>query len=310
MERIENIAIIGMGALGVLFGNLLAENLGGAAVTFIADDRRIARYRAEGVCCNGKRCDFQFSNGQNPDRPADLLIFGVKSTALNEAIGQVKNLVGPDTVILSMLNGIVSEEEIGAALGQEHPLYCVAQGMDAVKLGNSLTYAHVGRLVIGVPPEEPEKQPMLRRVTELFDRAGLPYTVDPDIRRRLWGKWMLNVGLNQVVTAERGSYGTVQRPGAARERMKAAMREVIALSVLEGINLTETDLNDYIALADTLSPGGMPSMRQDAIERRPTEVALFAGTVLEKARKHGLVVPVNAALYDVIQAIEASYRVV
>ena len=310
MKRIENIAIVGMGALGVLFGNLLAENLGGAAVTFVADDRRIERYRAEGVYCNGKRCDFQFSNGQNPDRPADLLIFAVKGAALHEAIGQVKNLVGPDTAILSLLNGIVSEEEIGAALGREHLLYCVAQGMDAVKLGNSLTYAHVGWLVIGVPPEEAKKQPMLRRVTELFDRAGLPYTVDADIKRRLWSKWMLNVGLNQVIMVEQGTYGTVQRPGKARERMKAAMREVIALSALEGINLTEADLNDYMALADTLSPEGMPSMRQDAIERRPTEVALFAGAVIEKARKHGLAVPVNEGLYEAIQALEASYRTV
>ncbi len=307
MKNIENIAIVGMGALGVLFGNLLAENLGEVAVTFIADDSRLERYRAQGVYCNGKRRDFQFSNGKTPDRPADLLIFAVKGTALPEAIEQARALVGAQTVILSLLNGIASEEEIGAALGNRHLLYCVAQGMDAVKLGNALTYAHVGQLVIGALPTQPEGQQMLQRVTALFDRAELPYTVDSDIRHRLWSKWMLNVGLNQVVMVERGCYETVQKPGRARERMQAAMREVMALAALEGVNLTEADLNGYVALIDTLNPQGMPSMRQDGIERRPSEVALFSGTVLEKARRHGLAVPVNEALYREIKAIESQY---
>lgn len=308
MKEIENVAIVGMGALGVMFGNLFAEKLGGQSVTFIADDSRIKRYHADGVYCNDKKCDFQFSNGENPEKPADLLIFSVKSTALETAIGQAKQLVGKDTVILSLLNGIVSEELIGAELGSQHVLYCVAQGMDAVKLGNRLTYAHLGQICIGILPDEPEKQALLQMTVALFDRVGLPYTVDTDIRRRLWGKWMLNVGVNQVVMVERGTYGTIQKPGRAREMMIAAMREVIALAKLEGVDLAEEDLNGYVALMDTLSPEGMPSMRQDGIEERPSEVALFSGTVIEKARKHGIAVPVNEALLNAVKVIESQYR--
>lgn len=308
MKKIENVAIIGMGALGVMFGNLFAEKLGGQAVTFIADDSRIERYRADGVYCNDKKCGFQFSNGEHPPRPADLLLFAVKGTALAEAIGRAKKLVGEDTVILSLLNGIASEELIGSALGSRHVLYCVAQGMDAVKLGNRLTYAHMGQLCIGILPAEAEKQPLLQRTLSLFDHVGLPYTVDTDIRRRLWGKWMLNVGVNQVVMVERGTYGTIQKPGRARETMIAAMREVIALAKFEGVDLTEEDLDSYVALMDTLSPAGMPSMRQDGIEERPSEVAFFAGTVIEKAQKYGLAVPVNEGLYSAIKTIEGQYH--
>lgn len=307
MKKIDNIAIIGMGALGVMFGDLLAEKLGGQAVTFIADNSRIERYRVDGVYCNDKKCDFQFSNGVSPDKLVDLLIFAVKGTALEQAIEQAQKLVGDETVILSLLNGIVSETMIGAALGSRHVLYCVAQGMDAVKLGNRLTYAHMGQLCIGIPPTEPEKRPLLQRTVALFDRVGLPYTLDADIKRRLWSKWMLNVGVNQVVMVERGTYGTIQRPGKARDTMIAAMREVIALAKREGIVLTEEDLNGYVALVDTLSPEGMPSMRQDGIEKRLSEVALFAGTVIEKAKKHGLAVPVNEGLYSAIKAIEEQY---
>lgn len=310
MKRIENIAIVGMGALGVLYGNLFAEKLGGQAVAFVADDSRIEKYRENGVYCNGKRCDFQFSNGRHPGRPADLLIFAVKGTALQQAIKLTQNLAGTDTIILSLLNGIVSEERIGAALGNRHVLYCVAQGMDAVKLGNRLTYTHMGQLCIGILPTEPEKQPLLQSVAALFDRVGLPYVIDADIKRRLWSKWMLNVGVNQVVMVKRGTYGTIQKPGKARETMIAAMREVMALAGLEGVGLTGEDLNGYVALVDTLSPEGMPSMRQDGIERRPSEVAFFSGTVIEKARKHGLAVPVNEGLYNAIKTIEEQYPTV
>ena len=118
---------------------------------------------------------------------------------------------------------------------------------------------------------------------------------------------MLNVGVNQVVMVREGNYGTVQVPGEARAQMIAAMREVIQLSALEGVPVTEADLEYYVNLIDTLSPEGMPSMRQDGLARRKSEVELFSGTVLRLAAKHGLDVPVNRRLYDAILAMEAAY---
>ena len=118
---------------------------------------------------------------------------------------------------------------------------------------------------------------------------------------------MLNVGVNQVVMVWEGDYGTVQAPGAARAQMIAAMREVIALSRLEGVPVTEDDLAFYVNLIDTLSPAGMPSMRQDGLAHRPSEVELFSGTVCRLAAKHGLDVPVNRQLYDTVRAMEAAY---
>lgn len=307
MEQIENIAIVGMGALGILYGEMFVRTLGKEAVIFIADKSRIKKYREESVYCNNKKCEFQLSDGTDLEKPADLLIFAVKGTALNQAVKEAKSLVGKDTVILSLLNGIASEEIIGESLGKEHVLYCVAQGMDAVKLGNRLTYAHAGQICIGLLPEESEKRPMLDRVIKLFDRVQLPYSVDEDISRRLWGKWMLNVGVNQVVMVEQGTYGTVQKPGAPRETMKEAMREVILLAQKEGIFLTEKDLEEYVRLIDSINPDGMPSMRQDGIEKRPSEVEFFAGTVLKKAKKYGLQTPVNEELYKKILEIELKY---
>ena len=90
--------------------------------------------------------------------------------------------------------------------------------------------------------------------------------------------------------------------------MIAAMREVIPLSRLEGVPVTEEDLEYYVRLLDTLSPEGMPSMRQDGLAHRRSEVELFAGTVCRLAEKHGLAVPVNEELYRTVLAMEAKYR--
>lgn len=306
-QNMNRVTIIGMGALGILYGNYFVETLGSPAVTFLADEQRVARYRAEGVTCNGKRCNFHFLTGKEAKEPAELLIFAVKGTALEPAIRLAKPYVNENTVILSVLNGISSEEIIARELGEHQVIYSVAQGMDAVKLGNALTYSHPGVLCIGILPEETAKQEKLAQVIELFERTGFPYVVEDDILHRLWSKWMLNVGVNQVVMVTAGTYATVQQPGEARELMIAAMREALQVAEKEGVSVTEKDLYDYVALIDTLNPEGMPSMRQDGLARRYSEVDFFAGTVLQKAAEYQLDAPVNRMLYQTIQALEQTY---
>lgn len=307
MNAIDQITMIGMGALGILYGEHFTRALGRGAVTFLADPERIRRYQKEGVYCNQNACNFQFQPAGAAGKPAQLLIFAVKATALADAIELARPYVDRNTIILSVLNGISSEEMIAAELGTGHIVYCVAQGMDAVKINNRLSYSNKGVLCIGVPGQEPQELAALAYLRQLFDRAGLPYVAEADIRHRLWSKWMLNVGVNQVVMVEEGTYRTVQQPGAAREQMIAAMREVIRLAEKEQIPVTEQDLAEYVALVDTLNPEGMPSMRQDGLARRYSEVELFAGTVIKKARAANLEVPVNQYLYQAIVKLESSY---
>ena len=307
MKAIDHITIIGMGALGILYGEHLTNALGSGAVAFLADYDRIKRYQAEGVFCNQKACNFQLKPAGAGKEPAQLLIFAVKAAALNDAIEMARPYVNRDTIIISVLNGISSEETIVQKLGTGHVVYSVAQGMDAVKTGNQLTYTNKGVLCIGIPGQDLQKLAALKCLTQLFDRAGLPHVVEADIRHRLWSKWMLNVGVNQVVMVEAGTYRTVQQPGAAREQMIAAMREVIRLAEEEHIPVTEQDLAEYVALVDTLNPDGMPSMRQDGLARRYSEVELFAGTVIKKALAANVAVPVNQYLYQAILKLESSY---
>ena len=137
MERkhLETVHIVGMGALGLLYGSTLSE--GGAEVRYVVDEERFARYQGMNVTCNGKPFSYKLVKDQETE-PADLVIVAVKSTGLEHALDTMTGSVGPETVIVSVLNGISSEEIIGERFGKEKIIHTVAQGMDAMKFGNRL----------------------------------------------------------------------------------------------------------------------------------------------------------------------------
>lgn len=304
--EIKTVSLIGLGALGVMFGHHLAGHMPEGDLRIVADAGRIARYERDGVTCNGEKCRFHYVTPEEPCAPADLLLFAVKYNGLADAIREAERQVGPDTVVLSLLNGISSEEIIGRALGMEKVLYCVAQGMDAVRVGSALTYAHMGMLCFG-GREPGAVTEQVERVRRFFGRTGVPHEVVPDMRKRLWGKFMLNVGVNQTVAVFECDYGGIQRSGEARDTMIAAMEEVLVLSEKENVNLTREDLAYWLRLLGGLDPLGKPSMRQDLEAGRRSEVELFAGTVLSLGKKHGLAFPVNRMLYDRIAEMESRF---
>jgi 2-dehydropantoate 2-reductase len=306
-REIETVAIVGLGALGILYGHHLAQRLPVGNLRIVADPQRIERYQRDGVFCNGERCHFLYVSSDAQIEPADLVIFAVKNKDLPDAIRIVRHQVGPQTIIISVMNGITSEEVIARTFGAEKLLYCTAQGMSAVKVGNQQKYDKIGSLFIG------EKSAGVisdkaRRIDRFLDRMGIPHEVATDMLRRLWSKFMLNVGVNQVVAVYEGTYRTVQQPDPARDLMIAAMREVIGLAEKEGIDLQEADITWWLRILDSLDPEGKPSLRQDLEAGRNSEVDLFAGTILALGQKHGLATPVNQMLYEKITAIESRFN--
>ena len=142
MKKIKTSALIGLGALGILFGRKMP------GVQVIADEDRIARYSAEPVVCNGEACSFRYVTPAE-GKPVDLLLVAVKATVLEQAIQDIAKFVGPDTVILSVLNGITSEEHIDAAY-PGHTLWSVAIGMDATRTGRTLVFNQAGKIQLCV----------------------------------------------------------------------------------------------------------------------------------------------------------------
>lgn len=303
--KIKHVAICGMGALGMLYGKHIAEHNGVDNMHYVMDRERLEDYGKRTFSVNDVPCHFPMRDGME-DVPADLVIVAVKYTGLFDALDVIGKCVGPETIIMSVLNGVTSEEIIGERFGKEHMIYTVAQGSDAVKSGGGLTYTNMGELRIGA--KEPCQEANLKAVCDYFDRIGFPYGVEQDIMYRIWSKFMFNVGVNQVCMVYETNYGECADPDSEAHRMMvAAMREAMAVACCEGVPIREENLNEYVRMLDTLAPDAVPSMRQDGLARRRSEVEIFAGTVRTLAKKHHILVPVNEFLYKRVMEIESSY---
>ncbi len=233
MKPIQTVGVIGLGALGVLYADQFTRALGKDRVLVLADRARIDRYRREGIWYNGDLCDFQYADAAQVTEPVDLLLFAVKFGGLDAAVETCRHLVGPDTIVLSVLNGISSEEILGEAFGPEHVVWCVAERMAAKKEGNRVICDPIGALAVGVPAGEDTGR--LQRLTAFFDSIGFPYVVPADIRTHMWSKLLCNTGCNQAALVFQCGYGGLQAPGRARDTMTGAMAEVVAVAAAEGV---------------------------------------------------------------------------
>jgi len=302
MSSFKRIAVIGAGAMGSFYASKLADGNPGGVFLIAAGDR-YDRLKNEGFTVNGKPYFLSVLNPGERAAPADLIIVAVKHHHLEEAVGQMTPFVGDQTIFLSVMNGIDSEERIGAVHGMEKVLYAVAVGIDALREGNAVTYTTQGKLFFG----EKKNRVMTERVKglrSLFDRAGIVCETPEDMIRILWWKYMINVGINQASAVLRAPYGVFQKSTEARELMESAMKEVTTVAAAARINITGEDIENWYAFMARLSPAGKTSMLQDVEAKRKTEVEMFGGKMMELGKKYGIPTPVNETLFRIIRVIE------
>ena len=115
---------------------------------------------------------------------------------------------------------------------------------------------------------------------------------------------MFNTGVNQAATVFDIPYGGLQKEGMARTMMREAMKETKRIAQYEDVFLTDEEIDGWFRLLDGLNPKGMPSMRQDMLAKRATELELFAGTIKRKGMEYGVQTPVNDYFYDGILLME------
>ena len=306
----DQTVIIGMGALGLLFGQRMQENLSDGSVCFLMDEARRQRHAGDQYSINGEPVRFHMVTPEEMkaagvQAPA-LAIVATKYSGLYAARDLLCDCIGPDTTVISLLNGISSEEILAERIPREQIIDCIAIGMDAMRDGASLIYSKMGRLQIGT--EQKEQAQRLAWLDRFLADAGVPHEVCPDVSKAMWNKFMINVGVNQACMVHETTYGGVVTPGTANEDMLGAMHEVMDIARCAGITLTQEDLEADVNIMRSLSPDGYPSMRQDALAKRPSEVELFAGTVNRLGEKYDVPTPVNTRFYQTIKEIEARYK--
>lgn len=303
---IQNVSIIGMGALGLLYADQITSGLQNMdMVQFVMDPERADRHRRDTYTINGETKQFRIVSSAEA-HPADLVIVAVKYGSLPEALDTMASSVDAHSIIISVMNGVTSENIIAERYGASRIVHTVAQGMDAMRDGTTLRYTQCGALRIGTADNT--LVPLVDEVEDLFIRAKVPYVRESDILYRLWFKYMLNIGINQTCMVFDTNYGVATTPGTeSNEKMIGAMREVVKVAAAKGIRLTEADLQQCIEIEKTLDPEGFPSMAQDRKAGRKSEVDMFAGEMIRMADDLGIDVPYNRFFYEKVKEIEAAY---
>ena len=302
MDRIDNILLVGAGAIGCAAAQRLHDHAPGL-IHVLAGGERAKRYREQGFFINGQRYDLPLSDPAAPAGPADLILVAVKDYDLAQAIDQMRGYVGERTVIVSLMNGITSETRLGEAFGMDKVLYGLVIGIDGNRSGNQVRFTSAGTIVFGEADNQIWSE-KVTRVAKLFAAAGIEYQVPVDMLRALWYKFMINVGINQVSAVLLAPYRVFQTVPEAMAMVETAMREVIAIANCTGIALGEADILSFRKVLAGMNPESHTSMVDDLKHGRRTELDMLAGTVNRLGRACGVATPVSELLYLLIRTRE------
>ncbi|MBF4695553.1 ketopantoate reductase family protein [Fusibacter ferrireducens] len=297
------ITLVGLGAIGASYAALL-NACPEVELSIVLDEERLKRYQSSPFKINDEVQNFSYCNQNEAVPPADLVMIAVKYNDLRDAIDAVKNHVGDHTVIMSLLNGIDSEEIIGSVFGMEKMIYSMCLGIDAQRTGFNVNYGSVGKIVFG--EKTGEKSDRIQAIADIFKKASLPFECPKDMYKKLWWKFMINVCGNQPTAILGANYHFINTPDG-HELMRLIMEEVRQIALKKGVEITDSDFDAWLEILNTLVPESKTSMLQDIDAGRLTEVDMFAGVIKQLGKTYNVPTPYNNLMYHMLKVKEQIY---
>jgi 2-dehydropantoate 2-reductase len=233
-----------------------------------------------------------------------VLIFSVKYHALPAALEDAKKFIGENTILMSLLNGVESEEIIRRAYPNQHTLYSVIR-IPSINQNGKISYPKGwGEISFGDACNK-EISEDVQAVYDLFRSSQIGCRIPEDMLKNMWNKFMTNVSENQTCAMLKAPYGIFQISEEANHMRKVIAKEVIRIAQAKGVELTEEDLELHEKKVFSYPFEGKPSTMQDIENGRKTEVDMFAGAMIRMGKELGIPTPYNQILYDGIKALEA-----
>ena len=303
-EPITKAALIGLGAIGSYLASHLQTVLGDN-LRIIAGGARKERLERNGVVVNGKRLHFHVVDPQEDcggDYP-QLAIIITKFSGLPQAIKDIKNQIGPHTIIMAPLNGVEKEEIVAASYGWENLLYSLAR-VSVVMRDGKVTFSDASAQMEFGEKHNETLSPRVQAVKALFESAGIKSVVPEDMERAIWLKYMCNVSENQSAAVLGIPFGAWNVSDDANWIREALVREVAAVAAKKGIRITEEDIEEQGKRLKNVPAANKPSTLQDLEAGRKTEVDMFAGTMMRLGKEYGVPTPYNELFYHAIRVLE------
>jgi 2-dehydropantoate 2-reductase len=243
-------------------------------------------------------------NVQASDDPAtlgvaDLVIIAVKLWDLDNVARAIKPLVGPDTAVLSLQNGVIKDDILRGHFGERAVMGGVAYvGTHVERPGVIKQTGAMQRMVFG--EYDGLRSPRAEALLAALKRTGIDAELSADIRRTLWEKYVFLVGLSGSTASMRRTLGPVRANAQTRAFLLDLMRETVAVGRALGVNLPEDYADQRLAFADSLSAEMTSSLHHDLDHGNPLEVEWLSGGVVTLGAKVGVATPCNRAVWDVL----------
>ncbi|MCH5274654.1 MAG: ketopantoate reductase family protein [Lachnospiraceae bacterium] len=298
--KFKTVAILGAGAVGAYFIWGLSEKLD-ENLWIVADGERKARLEKEGILINGKRYPLHVRTPKEA-HGADLLLISTKYGALQSILEDVDTVVDEHTVVMSLLNGVDSEEIIGARIGMEHMVYSMMK-IASERKGSSIVFDAPSTLGVyfGEAGRSTPSERMLA-IEELFRDTGIHSHMCEDIIRDIWYKYAFNVSRNQpqaMVSCGVGAYEDSEHMAYLCRKLQ---EEVVAVAAAKGIDISSMESD--VGKGSPSNKGARYSTLQDLDAKRHTEVDMFAGAMVRMGKELSIPTPYNDFTYHSIKALE------
>lgn len=303
------IAMMGSGGVGGYFGGRMAST--GCDVTFIARGRHLDAIRRQGLKIDSRDMgDALIQPVAATDDPAtvgpvDYVIVGVKLWDTAAAGQAILPLLGPDTTVLSLQNGIECDEILAKIVGAERLLGGVA--FIASSIGEPGVIKHIGtmqRVVIGEPGGS--VSPRVTALHEAMLAGGITAEISDDISRTIWEKFVFLVGLSATTTLLRTTIGPIREDPDSRAFLHSVFGETVAVGQAKGINLPDDFADTRLEFADGLPVDMTSSMHHDLEAGNPLELAWLSGAVVRFGRDLGIPTPANQVVFAALKSKAAS----
>src|SRR5213592_561534 len=283
------ILVHGAGAVGGYFGALLAR--GGHDVTFVARGENLAALSARGLVVR---------------LGSETLHLAPVRAVPDAAAAPLRRVVAPDTIVLSLQNGIENEDVLARGLGLPPLMVALTRIGVALVAPATIDYSGRGTILFGEP--DGSESPRARRVAEALAAASVPYELRRDILVAAWEKLAWNAGFNAVTTLTRRTVAEVLAEPASRDLVVAAMEEVDAVAVARGVPVRRRRTERVLEESRSGLPDFQTSMLQDLLRGRRLEHDALNGAVVRAAARAGAAVPVNRVLAALLARLDPAAR--
>ena len=304
------IAVIGVGGVGGYFGGRLAK--AGLDVTFIARGATLDRLQTAGLRVDSVAGDFildrvDAARDASSVGPVDAILLAVKAWQLPEAAATLAPMIGPETMVVPLENGIDAPEVLSPIVGAEHVLGGLCAIVSFIVAPGHIRHAAFDPIVMFGELDN-RRSERVEQLRAAFERAGVHAEVPPDIRRSMWTKFLFIAPMSGIGAATRVPVDVWRAQPEVRTVADQMLREIAALAAARGVDLGPDAVSRTMERYDAMAPGSTASMQRDIMEGRPSELDAQLGAIVRLAAESGVPAPVSGALYAMLLPQERAAR--